>query len=68
MHARDVVHRRWGMRRDDLFGALEEVGGLERVPRAGLGSELVEEDGVVFAVFDIGGEVVDPDGNWSARF
>jgi len=42
---------------EDLLGALEEVAGLERGAGADVRGELVEEDGVVFAVFYIGGEV-----------
>jgi hypothetical protein len=44
---------------EDLFGALEEVAGLKGTSRAKVGRELVEKDGVVFAVFDIVGEVCD---------
>ncbi len=42
----------------DLLGALVEVRCLEGRAGAGVGGELVEEDGVVFAVFDVGGEVL----------
>lgn len=42
---------------EDLFGALQEVAGLERGAGADFGLELVEEDGVVFAVFDVVREV-----------
>ena len=44
---------------EDLLGALEEVAGLERGAGADVRGELVEEDGVVFAVFYVGGEVRD---------
>jgi hypothetical protein len=42
---------------EDLFGALEEVAGLERGAGADVRGELVEEDGVIFTVFNVGGEV-----------
>lgn len=42
---------------EDAFGALEEVGLLERGAGAGLGRELVEQDRVVLAILDVGGEV-----------
>jgi hypothetical protein len=44
---------------EDLFGALVKVGGLERPARACVRRQLVEEDGVVFPVFDVFGEVGD---------
>ena len=44
---------------EDLLGALVEVGGLQGAAGADVRCELVEEDGVIFAVFDVGGEVLD---------
>jgi len=38
---------------EDLFGALKEVTSLERSTRAKLGRQLVEQDGIVLAVFNI---------------
>ena len=43
----------------DLFGSLVEIGRLQWASRADVGCELVEEDGVVFAVFDVVGEILD---------
>jgi hypothetical protein len=43
---------------EDLFGALEQVPGLEWCARAEFWLELVEEDGIIFAIFDIIGEVL----------
>ena len=45
-----------GVLKDEL-GALEEVVSLEGRAGAGFWSELVEEDGVVVAFFDVGGKV-----------
>ena len=42
---------------EDLFRALEEIGGLERGAGACFWGELREEDGIVFGVFNVGGEV-----------
>ena len=44
---------------EDLLGALVEVGGLEGAAGADVGCELIEEDGVVFAIFYVVGEVLD---------
>jgi hypothetical protein len=44
---------------EDLLGALEKVAGLERGAGADVRGELVEEDGVVFAVLDVVGKVGD---------
>ena len=44
---------------EDLFGALEEVLGLQWAARAYIGCELVEEDCVVLAVLDVIREVLD---------
>lgn len=44
---------------EDLLGSLKEILGLKRTTRADVRLELVEEDGVVFAIFDVGREVLD---------
>ena len=44
---------------EDLLGALEEVAGLERGTGADVRGELIEEDGVIFTVFYVGGKVRD---------
>ena len=44
---------------ENLFGALVEVAGLKGAAGAEVGGELSEEDGVVVAFFDVGGEVGD---------
>lgn len=46
---------------EDLFGALEEVAVLERGAGAEVRGELVEEDGVIVAFFNVGGEIRDSD-------
>lgn len=43
-----------------MFGALMEVGRLERAARANRRCELIEQDGIVLAVGDILGEVLNP--------
>lgn len=45
----------------DFFGALVEIAGLERGAGAEVRGELGEEDGVVVAFFDVGGEICDSD-------
>ncbi|KAL8962759.1 MAG: hypothetical protein Q9193_000878, partial [Seirophora villosa] len=45
----------------DLFGALVEVAGLEGRAGALVRGQLVQEDGVVVAFFDVGGEICDSD-------
>lgn len=45
---------------EDLFGALQKVRGLKWVARADIWCELVEQDRVVFAVFNVAGEVLYP--------
>ena len=49
---------------EDLFGTLVEIAGLEWCAGADVWFELVEEDCVILAIFDVGGEV----GNTNFRF
>jgi len=46
---------------ENLFGALKKVACLEWSSRAKFRCELIQEDGVIFAVLDIGREVRYPD-------